>query len=369
MRLFAQNFKSLQDINLPLDPGLSVLVGPNAAGKSSLLSLGSILEVAASPDGIAAGIERWSGFRDLKRLNAAQEDRIVIGFEDEHLRWKFFPVSVAGGLAPYPAERLIVEGETIYDIEGGVTTFQWGSELVQRDSRSVLRQLFDRDEASRKLVERVVSKARGYRHYADYVVRQLRERGSPVSGHKQLHSNGFNAFSVLRNWRDKNQTFSRWEFVITGLKECFPWFETIDFEGTNSVIEAQIILRGHAKQPISSTAVANGWFVALLHLCAVASADDGQTVAIDEFEHALHPFAINELFDFIANYLRGRSISVLLTSQSPTVLDWFEKDPEHVFVLTGDGTSPRRLTDLHDREWLTHFRLGQLFQSEGLKGA
>ena len=94
-----------------------------------------------------------------------------------------------------------------------------------------------------------------------------------------------------------------------------------------------------------------------------------QTVAIDEFEDALHPFAINRLLGILDDYLRGRSISVLLSTHSPTVLDWFEDRPERVLVLPGDGTSPQRLTDLRDREWLTHFRLGQLFQSEGFSRA
>ncbi len=374
--LFAKNFKALRDARLTVEPGLSALVGPNGAGKTTLLQLGSVLATAAGPDGPAAGIERHVGIRDLKHLDASKEEPIVIGFEDDQgYRWSFEPAPAGNGLSPYPAETLRVPDEVAFkDINGfktggGETAFAWGNTLINRDDRSALRQLFDRDPLSQDIVATLIERLEGYRLYMDYGLSRLRLNGSPGSGRVHLSQDGGNAFSVLRNWRDKSAMRPRWDLVLTGLRECFDWFDGLDFESTAQIVSAQLVLRGRNNQTVSVASAANGWFVAMLHLCAVASADDGQTVAIDEFEDALHPFAINRLLDILDDYLRGRSISVLLSTHSPTVLDWFEARPDRVLVLPGDGTSPRRLTDLRDREWLTHFRLGQLFQTEGFAGA
>lgn len=368
-QLFARNLKALRDAALPLEPGLSVLVGPNASGKSSLLSLGAVLGAAAGPDGPAGAVERWVGLRDLKHLDARPEDAVVIGVETEALRWEIALTPAGGGLAPFPGERLTMHGQLVYDVAGGAAAFPWEGETIARDARSVLRQLLDRGDASRSKVEAAAAAVAGYQVHADYVLRQLRDRGSPVSGHLRLHANGYDAFSVLRNWRDRSASRPRWELVRVGLRECFDWFEDLDFEGTAQVVSAQLVLRGRAAQSVSVASAANGWLVALLHLAAVASAEEGETVALDELETALHPFAVNRLLEVVDDYVRGRAIGVLVATHSPTVLDWFEARPERILVLSGDGTSPRRLTDLRDREWLTHFRLGQLFQSDGFSRA
>lgn len=368
-KLFARNLKSLREVELPLEPGLSVLVGPNASGKSTLLLLGAAVDTAAGPDGPAAGVERWMGLRDLKHVDAGREEPVVLGAEADGVRWEVALSPAGPGLSPFPAEKLLIPGERVYDVAGGVAAFPWESDSIARDSRSVLRQLYDRGSTSRDKVEPALAAINRYRVYLDYVLPQLRDRGSPVSGHVSLRHNGYDAFSVLRNWRDRTDSRHRWELVRLGLRECFDWFAELDFESTAQVVTAQLVLRRRASPSISVASAANGWLAAMLHLCAIASADEEQMVAIDEFENALHPFAINRLLEVIDDYLRGRSIGVLLTSHSPTVLDWFDGRPERILVLKGDGMSPKRLTELRDPEWLAHFRLGQLFQSEGFSRA
>ena len=47
----------------------------------------------------------------------------------------------------------------------------------------------------------------------------------------------------------------------------------------------------------SASLAPDGWFVALLHLTAVASTGEGDLIAIDEPENALHPRAIKLLIE------------------------------------------------------------------------
>jgi hypothetical protein len=86
-----------------------------------------------------------------------------------------------------------------------------------------------------------------------------------------------------------------------------------------TIVSAEIVQRGFGRATTSVETAANGWFVAMLHLAAVASADEGQVVCI------------------------------VLTTHSPAVLDWFEGRPERVLVLPGaPAPGPVPLVELRD---------------------
>jgi predicted ATPase len=110
----------------------------------------------------------------------------------------------------------------------------------------------------------------------------------------------------------------------------------------------------------------------LLHLCAVASAPDGGMVAIDEPENSLSPFAIRQVIQTIRERAAQKDLTVLLATHSPVLLNQFKDAPEDVWVLDLDHEeTPRRLTDLHDEDWLARFSLGDLYAREvvGAPGA
>jgi ABC-type multidrug transport system ATPase subunit len=82
-------------------------------------------------------------------------------------------------------------------------------------------------------------------------------------------------------------------------------------------------------------------------------------IAIDGFETGLHPRTQISAIQAIDEYASAAGISVVLTTQSPTVLDWIDR-PERVFVLD-HGRGPKPLIDLKTSEWLAQFRLGHGF--------
>jgi predicted ATPase len=166
---------------------------------------------------------------------------------------------------------------------------------------------------------------------------------------------------VLLNWKMWSPDRHRYEFVTESLRECFGFFGDLDFQQGGRVVEGWIVHRKHGGSfPVSFAA--EGWLVALLHFTAVAGADPGQIVGIDSFENALHPRALGTAIDLIRDYADAKGISVVLTTQSPQVLDAFGAYPEKVFVLDPRYLpGPRPLTELRTEEWLSHFRLGRKY--------
>src|SRR5207248_2716780 len=114
--------------------------------------------------------------------------------------------------------------------------------------------------------------------------------------------------------------------------------------------------------PVSVYFASNGWLTALLHLLAVAGAERGSLVAIDEMENALHPYAIRALLEAFRDWGDEHDLTVCLATHSPVVLDEFNDAPARVFVMEhGQETVPVSLPDLCSPDWLAHFTLGKLY--------
>ena len=67
-KVWAKNFRSIEYAELELD-ALTVLVGPNASGKSNLLDILSFLGDAAK-DGLESAIEKRGGMESIRRRPA-----------------------------------------------------------------------------------------------------------------------------------------------------------------------------------------------------------------------------------------------------------------------------------------------------------
>jgi predicted ATPase len=217
-------------------------------------------------------------------------------------------------------------------------------------------------------MSRFLSTVKGLVSYGSYAIQQLRQTGSQVSADMQLAPSGVNAFSVLRNWRDKRDYLASYEFVIQQLCNAFPGVsDEVEFDFAGTVTSLRQVNLGRA-ETIPVTYAPNGWLAGLLHLMSVAGAEDGTVVLIDEFENSLHPYAIRRLVQSMREWAAKRQLTIALAGHSSALLDEFRDHPSQVFVMelgqSGDAKLPLRLTDYHDREWLKHFSLGELYRHD-----
>ncbi len=208
--------------------------------------------------------------------------------------------------------------------------------------------------------------------YGEYGLRQLRFNGSQPSTELKLQSDGLNAFAVLRNWRDKRDYHRAFEFVMKQVNDAFPGVsDEIEFEFAGQITGLRLVNR-FRPQTIPATFAPNGWLAGLLHLMAVAGAQPGTVVAIDEFENSLHPYAIRSLVKAMRNWAAEKNLTVILAGHSSALLDEFKDHASQVIVMepwrSGQPSMPLRLTDYRDPEWLRHFSLGELYRHEEFGG-
>ncbi len=110
-------------------------------------------------------------------------------------------------------------------------------------------------------------------------------------------------------------------------------------------------------------------FIALATLLLQPRKFQPSVILIDEPELGLHPSAIGIFASLVKSACRGNWPSqVVLSTQSPLLLDYFE--PEDILVAdrVDGGTMLRRLESEHLKNLLEEYSLGQLWEKNELGG-
>jgi predicted ATPase len=357
--LSVRNYRGLRRVDWS-PSGVCALVGPNGSGKTTLIDVLQLLQDARTY-GFTKAIESHGGAYGLRHFAAPRDEPVTFNLRIGDASWTCTPSVVLGpGGASLPFwEKLIEGGTTLYG-RGYEDTAERVA-LEQSDDRLLLGS-FRGGWADSESVKRLVELVSAYRHYRYYGLANLRREGSLLGGDLRLLEDGRNLFSVLMNWRNRRDHSDRWTFVIDTLRDCYPeLFSDFSFPIAANIVSCEVHTpNGHTLTP---ALLPDGFLVALLHLCAVASTMPGGVLAIDEPENALHPYTIRRLMDAFREWSDTHDVTVLLATHSPVVLDTFKDLPEKVFVMEpGQEVLPVPLDSLKKRSWLAHFSLGDLYE-------
>ncbi|WNG40653.1 AAA family ATPase [Archangium violaceum] len=353
--LSVRNYRGLRRVDWS-PSGVCALVGPNGSGKTTLLDVLQLLQDAnTSRGGFAKAISQHGGAYGLRHFAAQRDEPVIFNLRVEDSSWEMRPeVFLGPGGAQLPSREVIRVGEDIiYD--GG---FEEEPKFGEWSLHEVFRNATDSPKSLRRLFELFYT----YRYYHHYALAALRREGSLLSGDLKLLEDGRNLFAVLMNWHNRRDYRDRWTFVASALRGCYPeLFSEFSFPIAANIVSCEVHTpSGHTLTP---ALLPDGFLVALLHLCAVASSAPGAVLAIDEPENALHPFTLRRLMEAFREWSDAHDVTVLLATHSPVILDTFKELPEKVFVMEPEQeVLPVPLDQLKKRSWLAHFSLGDLYE-------
>jgi len=360
--LSARDFRGLKQVAWSPE-GVCLVAGPNGSGKTTLLDALGFLRDAFNRS-VAQAVTLQRGAAALRRVDAGGPPEVVLGVELGDVSWEL-RISIEGGVVGnLPGETVKVGGKVV--VRRAAHAQEWYLERERRmsdaDGRTCLRAGWD--ARPMPALTRIVEALRGFQVYGVYALEALRNGGMGAEGDERLDATGQNLFIVLRNWKAAPRRFSdQFAWVLRHARRAFPGIiDDIEFDPPVGQIVPSRFYRPSSRVALPMHRAPDGLLVGLLHLTAVASAQEGSVIAIEEMENQLHPHAIRALLAAMREIAEERRLTILLTTHSPVLMNEFREHPEQFYVMEpGREVLPVPLDQIHDPEWLAHFSLGDLY--------
>ena len=384
-KIHIKNFLSLRNVTLPFKP-LTVIVGPNASGKSNFMrALSLFMEMISAErlprtdiiqDSIWAGGANNLSFQlhtNLEETPTVYELEIISKVEDITINEELSingvkVISIQDGQGEVWDEN--GKNKTLYNAKPNKISLGSAGDYGKKPFTSKVTEFFQ----SWNVYDLQPELMRGYFQAtpfgsdSDYILEQ-----TIISGKvSQLNYDGSNLIPLLSNWSQSEPTLfgniNEHLFASANLKVGY--FEVND-------IPQLCILEGY-KNLIPFKRASEGTLRLLAYYILVNLPELPPLIAIEEPERNLHPGALTE----IANILEqlAERTQVIITSHSSQLLDAFSPDKlsDSLGVLllrnrSGIGTEVLNLDQIKDKRtaldgWIADFGIGSaLFDSELLQ--
>lgn len=369
-RLHVERFRSLRDVTIDLTP-LTVLVGPNQAGKSTILDVIDLLRSAANKELYSGLVRRRGGF---SRIAWRGEDPGTVQIEldlrpepDPMLRYEVLLASVG-------ADDYMIARERIYRQHGDAWQLALDVERGRAEIRGNVFQAPDRHELlltqvpalvtlpEIETVRTALASMAVYPHlstaaaWASIETPGMRGPTRPEPGARLLPT-GVNLVAAMHSLREESP--EQWELFLEISRRVFPDLEDIRLP---SAVRGYVQLAWKDRRfesPFDAGDLSDGTLAFLASLSALLQ-PGASLVAIDEPERHLHPEALYRLLG--AARLQSETRPIVLATQSDRLLGFLDDIPESIrAVRSGErGTEVVRPESEPLQAWLEKFSLADM---------
>ena len=373
LNLTVRGFRRLAEVDLELRP-LTVLIGANGVGKSSLLDVLSILASSAQGN-LNAAVSEMSGLPAVMTYDHASE----VGFGISMAVPNYEPLHYSLSLRPQGAAYLI-DRETLQQKQ---RRQGFPGPFLHIDSRGTDIKYFEVDqgrlvrpnweynplESSLSQVPKLFRAPEEFRHRLAsstfYHVLNVEPR-SPVRLPQAMRPaslpgrNGEDLVSCLYYLREAEP--DRFEAVEDSLKAAFPGFKRLDFPPVAAGTLAMTWRDNSFTKPLYMHQVSEGmvrfvWLATLLQSPGLTA-----LTLLDEPEVSLHP----ELLSLLAGLLReaAHRTQIVVATHSDRLVRFLKPDEVVVMDAAEDGTSTLTWADkMNLEQWLEEYTLDELWHN------
>lgn len=367
--LRVRNFKAIVDSKVVKLGALSVFIGNNGVGKSSLIEA---LETYQSivREGLDVAMQRWFGIEHIR--HKAQEAKERRGVAVNPIQF-----DIAIGTSPRKnrrlemavnndpaANRMFIAAERISRADG-----TW----IERDNIGAI----ETYGAGRSILDGALGDyVEESRHVLDWQFLTLspERMGLPVpqqrtGGRVRLARDGSNVADVLLDLRRQSPT--AFEGVVEAMSYVLPYAQDIQPSLTSSEIERKSWLQmSEADFKVPGWLLSTGTLRMLALLALLRHSSPPPLIVVEEIENGLDPRSIHLIVEEIRNAVLGGATQVILTTHSPYLLDLLTL--EHLVVVERDASGHPMFTRPADsaklKNWSETFAPGKLYTMGNLSG-
>lgn len=355
-----QGFKSISSIqSLNLKP-INIVIGPNGSGKSNFIGVFSFLH-AIREGRLQDYVAKAGGANRVLHFGSKVTGKL-------HLRIAFAGQTnqYSIGLEPTETDELVASTEF---------TYFWNKAypnpigyLVPRNGKEAG---ISNEKISNPVSQYVrdhLDKWRVY-HFHDTSVSSPMKKTMDVNDNRFLRPDGSNIAGFLYYLQQKHE--ASYDIIKRTVQRVAPFFE--DFLlAPQKLNPEKIRLEWRHKGSddyFDASSLSDGTlrFIALTTLFLQPDAYRPSVILVDEPELGLHPYAIT----LLASLIKQASIKtqVIISTQSPLLLDHFEPEDVLVAERVDGGTTLTRLESSENLDkWLEEYSLGQLWEKNELGG-
>lgn len=380
-KVHIKNFLSLRNVELPLKP-LTVLVGPNASGKSNVLSALSLLNKLM----IAEKLPPVEFIQDLLWAGDANRIAFELHAQVEETPTQYELKLKAAADNPFVAEKLLVNNIQVIEIQSGQ------GEVRDEDSKNPTKYTSNKlalrsagDYGNKPVTSALTEFIKGWEFY-DFQPDLMRDslRKIPFAIVEKVVSGKFkasrelpkldvdgSALSALLSYRYEEtpelfRNVSKSLAASTNLK-----IDRCKIDGDNQLC----LLEGY-ESPIPLESASDGTLRLVAYYILLNEPELPPLIAIEEPERNLHPGALADIAD-VLEQIAKRS-QVLITTHSSQLLDAFNSDnlSDSLGVLLlrnrlGLGTEVINVEEIRGNrealnDWIMDFGIGSAIFDSGL---
>lgn len=331
---------------------LTVLVGANGSGKSSLFDVFSFLKDALAQN-VAKAVAKRGGFKELVSRGTDDPISIVLKFRETGGRLATYELSVASESGQVVVKREVLKfrrgqrGQAWHfvDFSHGKGTAITNESMYGKPGAKVERKDHVLDEPTVLAIKglgqfkefRVVSEFRNLIenwHISDFHISDARP--SAEEGYAEhLSTRGDNVAQVAQFLYDHHK--DRFNDILGVMKQRIPGINKVEAKPTE---DGRLVLRfqdGAFRDPFIARYVSDGTIKMFAYLVLLHDPNPFPLLAVEEPENQLYPELLQELAEEFRDYAR-RGGQVFISTHSPEFLNGLSLD-EIYWLSKKDGYS------------------------------
>jgi predicted ATPase len=341
-----RHYKSLDDVTINFSDRVTILVGPNAAGKSNVVdclrfirdSVASDLEHAVSARGGMSRVRQYSKTKPFKVALHLDFNQDELGSAGKVAQYEF-------GIESLTSSNYLVDHERAVYFDATRETDRAVKRSFERDRSGLTKA--NRDVSSFQVAQDQLAMGRSrffapgtgwtlerfirdWRFSAIYPNR-LREPSTPDKD-TVLSEDGRNWASVIKALRRTVRGRQALDRVCEAMRVVVPTFEEVSVASVGSYLvpNFRFGLKGKDKVTFDPVQLSDGTLRIFGILLALYQVPAPQLLVIEEPEQTVQPGVMAVLADAFAE--ASEQTQLIITTHSPSLIDHFK--PEQVRVVT-----------------------------------
>lgn len=355
-----RGFRSLADVEFPDLPNVAVLLGANGSGKSNFLRFLEMVQQMLRYRRLGDFVARQGGADDQLFGGSGQTPQMAAEFKVKTAQGKYayhFTLDYA------PPDNLLCAGEQlvynrsgepeelVLPADGGAKESKLAA-LVQGNGCSNS----TAEQAAADLVE--VLGGCAFYHFHNTGDNAGFKQWRDIADNSRLRPDGGNLAAVL--YRLAREEVRRYDYIRLQIQQILPAFDCFDLAESCGKVLLRWKARGTERTlgaHMASDATLR--FFALTTLMYLPEEMLPTIVVLDEPELGLHPMTLHLLGGMIRSLSVRRQ--VILTTQSPQLVDAFTLDQLYLLGCRDGETEVRKLHSEGYEHWLEKYNTGELW--------